>query len=129
MMTKTTTNETQSNVLDELMGDGKLPTKAKTAKKPAAESEKAKPAEKAKAKAKAKPTEKVAKAPLAASKQADFIAAMKTAKGISIAEAVERFGWQPHTVRGAVAGALKKKLGLAVEAERDEKRGTVYRIK
>ena len=54
---------------------------------------------------------------------------MRTAKGISITEAAERFGWQAHTLRGAVAGGLKVKLGLKVEAERDEKRGTVYRIK
>ena len=69
------------------------------------------------------------KAPRAESKQAQFIEAMKSAKGISITEAAERFGWQAHTVRGAVAGALRKKLGLDVTAERDEKRGTVYRIK
>jgi hypothetical protein len=83
---------------------------------------KAKAAPKAKAKA-AKPT------PRKESKQALFIEAMRTAKGISITEAAERFGWQAHTVRGAVAGALKRKLKLKVEAEQDEKRGTVYRIK
>jgi hypothetical protein len=32
-------------------------------------------------------------------------------------------------VRGAVAGAIKTKLKLKVDAEKDEKRGTVYRIK
>ena len=36
--------------------------------------------------------------------------------------------WQPHTVRGAIAGALKKKLGLDVTSEKDDKRGRVYRI-
>jgi hypothetical protein len=36
--------------------------------------------------------------------------------------------WQPHTVRGAIAGALKKKLGLKVTAEKVEDRGRVYRI-
>ena len=62
------------------------------------------------------------------SKQARFIAAMRTARGISIDEAAAEFGWQKHTVRGAMAGAIKKRLGLKVEAEQDEKRGTVYRI-
>ena len=42
-----------------------------------------------------------------------------------VAEALE---WQPHTVRGAIAGALKKKLGLDVTSEKDDKRGRVYRI-
>jgi hypothetical protein len=98
----------------------------------------AKAAKSGKAKAKAAPKAKAAKlakakpaksTPRKESKQALFIEAMRTAKGISITEAAERFGWQAHTVRGAVAGALKAKLGLKVEAERDEKRGTVYRIK
>jgi len=33
-----------------------------------------------------------------------------------------------HTVRGAIAGALKKKLGLAVTSEKIDGRGRVYRI-
>ena len=32
-------------------------------------------------------------------------------EGATIAEIVEATGWQPHTVRGALAGALKKRLG------------------
>jgi len=71
------------------------------------------------------------KAPRAArpaSKQAQLIAMLKRAKGASIDEIVETFDWQPHTVRGAIAGALKKKLGLDVTSEKDEKRGRVYRI-
>ena len=93
--------------------------KTKTKAAPKAKGEAAKPA-----KAKA-----AMSTPRKESKQALFIEAMRTAKGISITEAAERFGWQAHTVRGAVAGAVKAKLGLKVEAERDEKRGTVYRIK
>jgi hypothetical protein len=49
-------------------------------------------------------------------------------KGATINEIVEALGWQPHTVRGAIAGALKKKLGLDVTSEKDEKRGRVYRV-
>ena len=62
------------------------------------------------------------------SKQALLIEMLKRAKGASIDEIVEAFDWQPHTVRGVIAGALKKKLGLEVTSERDEKRGRVYRI-
>jgi hypothetical protein len=36
--------------------------------------------------------------------------------------------WQPHTIRGAIAGALKKKLHLQVDSGKVEGRGRVYRI-
>lgn len=63
------------------------------------------------------------------SKQAQLIAMLKTPKGASIDEIAKAFGWQPHTVRGAIAGALKKKLGLDVTSEKIDGRGRVYRIK
>ena len=66
--------------------------------------------------------------PRAESKQSKMIDMMKRTNGASLAELQEKFGWQAHTVRGAVAGALKKKLGLKVEASKDEKRGLVYKI-
>ena len=62
------------------------------------------------------------------SKQAQLIAMLKAPKGASIDEIVTAFGWQPHTVRGAIAGALKKKLGLNVMSEKSEGRGRIYRI-
>ena len=62
------------------------------------------------------------------SKQARLIAMLRRAKGATIDEIAEALSWQPHTVRGAIAGALKKKLGLQVASEQDEKRGRVYRI-
>jgi hypothetical protein len=62
------------------------------------------------------------------SKQAQLIAMLRRAKGATIDEIVEALEWQPHTVRGAIAGALKKKLGLDVTSEKDEKRGRIYRI-
>ena len=88
-------------------------------------------AKRTKSKKPAKAKAKVAKPAQgrADSKQARFIAAMRTAKGMSITEAAKAFDWQKHTVRGAIAGAIKVRLGLKVDAEQDEKRGTVYRIK
>ena len=62
------------------------------------------------------------------SKQAQLIEMLKGPKGATIDEIVAAFGWQPHTVRGAIAGALKKKLGLEVTSEKVEGRGRVYRI-
>ena len=62
------------------------------------------------------------------SKQAKLIAMLKTARGATIDEIVKALDWQPHTVRGAMAGALKKKLGLSITSEKVEGRGRVYRI-
>jgi hypothetical protein len=68
------------------------------------------------------------KAHRADSKQAKLIEMLMRPDGASIDEIVTAFGWQPHTVRGAIAGALKKKLGLKVVSEKSEGRGRIYRI-
>ena len=62
------------------------------------------------------------------SKQAKLIEMLRQSNGTTIAEIVTAFGWQAHTARGAIAGALKKRLGLAVTSEKVEGRGRVYRI-
>jgi hypothetical protein len=62
------------------------------------------------------------------SKQAQLITMLKRPEGATIEEIVAAFGWQAHTVRGAIAGALKKKLGLDVTSEKVDGRGRVYRI-
>lgn len=114
------------------------PVKAKAEAKPKKAAKPAKAAKPPKAAkqpkpakvAKAKP-EKPAKAagePRANSKQAELIAMLQRPNGASIAEAAEKFGWEQHTVRGAIAGALKKKLGLPVQSAKEEGRGTVYRL-
>ncbi len=61
-------------------------------------------------------------------KQALLIDLLKRKKGATIEEIVEATGWQAHSVRGAISGALKKKLGLAVTSEKVQARGRVYRI-
>ena len=48
--------------------------------------------------------------------------------GATIEEIMAATGWQSHTVRGAIAGALKKKLGLEVSSVKDKGRGRVYRL-
>ncbi len=75
-----------------------------------------------------KPKTKGPKAPRKDSKQAQLIAMLRRAKGATIDEVVEALEWQPHSVRGAIAGALKKKHGLDVISEKDDKRGRIYRI-
>jgi Protein of unknown function (DUF3489) len=53
---------------------------------------------------------------------------LRRPEGASIAQVIAATGWQPHTVRGAISGALKKKRGLAVTSEKGENGERVYRI-
>ena len=62
------------------------------------------------------------------SKPAALIAMLQRTEGASLDEIVGATGWQAHTVRDAIAGALKKRLGRAITSERVEGRGRVYRI-
>ncbi|MBZ6380098.1 hypothetical protein B5C34_14520 [Pacificimonas flava] len=43
---------------------------------------------------------------------------LKRKTGASLAEMTKATGWQTHSVRGAMAGALKKKRGLAISSEK-----------
>lgn len=61
-------------------------------------------------------------------KQARVITMLQRPDGATIDEIVAATDWQRHTVRGVISGALRKKLGLSVLAEKTE-RGHVYRIK
>ncbi|HEX5794727.1 MAG TPA: DUF3489 domain-containing protein, partial [Geminicoccaceae bacterium] len=45
-------------------------------------------------------------------KQAQLIAMLRREEGATIAQIVAATGWQQHTVRGAFAGALKRKVTL-----------------
>jgi hypothetical protein len=45
-------------------------------------------------------------------KQASLIEMLRARNGASIEEIMNATGWLSHTVRGAIAGALKKRLGL-----------------
>ena len=76
----------------------------------------------------AKGAAKTAGTPRAESKQSQLIAMLKRPEGATIPEVVDALRWQAHTVRGAIAGALKKKLGLKVESEKVADRGRVYRL-
>ena len=66
--------------------------------------------------------------PRAGTKQETLIEMLRAEGGATIDEIVAETGWQPHTVRGAFAGALKKKLGLEVTSEKVESRGRVYSL-
>jgi hypothetical protein len=66
--------------------------------------------------------------PREGTKQAALIAMLRAPDGATIEEITAATGWQSHTVRGAMAGALKKKLGLEVTSEKVEGRGRVYKL-
>jgi len=69
-----------------------------------------------------------ARTPREGTKQATLIAMLRAPDGATIEEIMAATGWLGHTVRGAIAGALKKKLGLEVTSEKVENRGRVYRL-
>jgi hypothetical protein len=62
-------------------------------------------------------------------KQALVIEMLRRPEGASIAEIVEATNWASHTTRGFFAGALKMKLGLTIDSEKDEVRGRVYKLR
>jgi hypothetical protein len=66
--------------------------------------------------------------PREGTKQALLIEMLRAETGATIAEIVEATGWQQHTVRGAIAGALKKKLGLKITSEKADQGERIYRI-
>ena len=61
-------------------------------------------------------------------KQQIMIDLLRRPEGATIEEITAATEWQSHTVRGAMSGALKKKLGLEITSEKMEERGRVYRI-
>ena len=52
------------------------------------------------------------------SKQSKVIGLLGRAQGASVAEMMKATGWQAHSVRGVMSGALKQKLGLSIVSEK-----------
>src|SRR5690606_15230080 len=70
-----------------------------------------------------------ARTPRTGTKQAKLIEMLRADGGATIDEIVAETGWQAHTVRGAMSGALKKKLGLNITSEKVEGRGRIYQVR
>ncbi len=66
--------------------------------------------------------------PRAGTKQAMLINLLQAPDGATMDEIVAATGWLAHTARGAMSGALGKKLGFVVTSEKDATRGRVYRL-
>jgi Protein of unknown function (DUF3489) len=97
------------------------PVKGKATKK-------ATPAKKAPKGAKAaKPAKPEAGAPREGSKTAQVVAMLQRKNGATLSEIMEKMGWQKHTVRGFMAGAMKK-AGYTVESFKPEGGERTYRI-
>jgi Protein of unknown function (DUF3489) len=112
----------------------------------AAKRAKSKPAKSKKVKATAQATSEPEAAgepsanptPRAGTKQAQMIDMLRRPDGATVEQIAAATGWQHHTIRGAISGALKKKLALTIEATRSREVGpnktgakgstTVYRI-
>jgi hypothetical protein len=95
------------------------PLEAPTTEKPA----RAKKAPKA---PKAPKTEESA-GPREGSKTARVVAMLKREGGATLEEIMQQMSWQKHTVRGLMAGAMKK-AGYAVESFKSDKGERSYRI-
>ena len=80
----------------------------------------------------APPTQGIAKlggaATHGASKLASMIAMLRRPKGATIEQMMTATGWQAHSVRGAISGALKKNRGLTVTSDANSGGARVYRI-
>jgi hypothetical protein len=63
----------------------------------------------------------------AASKQARIIAMLRGPRGVTIAAITDATGWQQHSVRGFLAGVVRKKLGLTLLSVPADG-GRIYRI-
>ena len=130
-----TTLEAQAATTSET-SEPQAPTKAKAAKQArrvaptkAKSGKKATPAKKS---AKAPKSKKTAKAkegagPREGSKTAQVVAMLQRKNGATLAEIMDKMGWQKHTVRGFMAGAMKK-AGYSVESFKPEGGERTYRL-
>jgi Protein of unknown function (DUF3489) len=74
-----------------------------------------------------KPAKRETGAPREGSKTAQVVAMLQRKNGATLSEIMEKMGWQAHTVRGFMAGAMKG-AGYQVESFKPEGGERTYRI-
>jgi len=124
-MTKTPATKIARGVVAKLARPPRAPKaaampKAKAEPKPVTKARPA-PSNPAPAPMKPEPT------PKGPSKIDQVVALLKREEGATARTLMDATGWQAHSVRGVIAGAIKKKLGLTVISEAGEG-GRTYRI-
>jgi hypothetical protein len=62
------------------------------------------------------------------SKTAKILALLKRPGGASLAQLKKATGWQAHSVRGFLSGALKKKMGLRIDSAKLADGERTYRV-
>jgi hypothetical protein len=94
------------------------PTKGNAARKPNRAKKAAKAAHKPATAAHVRPGSKTAK----------VLALVSQSGGATLKRLIKATGWQPHSVRGFLSGALGKKMGLQIESHKAEDGDRVYRL-
>ena len=61
-------------------------------------------------------------------KLAALVVALRRPQGATSLQLMLATGWQPHTVRGAISGMVRKKLGLNVVLAHNDSGERVYRV-
>jgi Protein of unknown function (DUF3489) len=63
------------------------------------------------------------------SKKETVLALLGRSQGATLAEMTKATGWQPHSVRGLLSGALRKKMGLKVKSGKRDNGERVYSLR
>jgi Protein of unknown function (DUF3489) len=79
-------------------------------------------------KGKAAAPRKEAKTPREGSKKAKVLALLGRKEGATLAQLMKATGWQAHSVRGFLSGALGKKMGLTIESTKTESGDRIYKL-